>query len=394
MIINNKKRLLIVVPRIPFPLNSGGRLAIYDTIESLSTNFELVLIFIDDDKKNLKSVNHFSKFSNEIHFFSKSRNYFFINSLKGLLKGRPLQVGYFYFREVQTLIDTLVPTCDFFFSFMIRTSLYGINVNLPKGLYSIDSMYLNYLNSFKNSSSLFWKFIYRIEIPLLKKIETLHFSKYNFTTFVNREEAFYWSKSGNVFTLPHGVSNEVLNYSLVDNFYKNSIVFIGRMDYQPNIDAVLWFCDNVLLNLHSDIVFYIIGGFPTNDILNLQKKHGNVKILGFVNDPYSIIKSSICTIAPMQSGGGLQTKILMAMALESIVVATSLPIKAIESAINNFNVIIEDDAYKFSQIINSLYQFPEVYNHIKKNAKKLIIDNYSHQVVNTKLNNIIFKYFK
>ena len=128
--------------------------------------------------------------------------------------------------------------------------------------------------------------------------------------------------------------------------------------------------------------------------MNLQKQHDNVKILGFVNDPYSIIKSSICTIAPMQSGGGLQTKILMAMALESIVVATSLPTKAIESAINNFNVIIEDDAFKFSQIINSLYQFPEVYNHIKKNAKKLIIDNYSHQVINTKLNNIIFKYFK
>ena len=70
---SNKKRLLVVVPRIPFPLNSGGRIAIYDTIKSLSIKYELVLVIVDDDRNNIKYVNVFRQFSNEIHFFTKNK---------------------------------------------------------------------------------------------------------------------------------------------------------------------------------------------------------------------------------------------------------------------------------------------------------------------------------
>ena len=156
----------------------------------------MVLVIIDDDRNNIKYVNVFREFSNEIHFFTKNKFFFILNAFKGLFYGRPLQVGYFYFKELQILIDSLVKSCDYFLSFMIRTSLYGINNNLNKGLYSIDSMYLNYTNSFKNSSSFLWKIIYRIEIPLLHKYELLNISKYDFTTFVNSEEALYWNKFG------------------------------------------------------------------------------------------------------------------------------------------------------------------------------------------------------
>ena len=389
-----KKRLLVVVPRIPFPLNSGGRIAIFDTIKLLSLKYNLILVFIDDDKSNVKYVDVFREFSNEIHFFSKNKFFFIVNAIKGLFRGRPLQVGYFYFKEVQLLINSLVTSCDYYFSFMIRTSLYGIDVDLRKGLYSIDSMYLNYLNSFKKSTSIIWKIIYRIEIPLLHRIESFHISKYDFTTFVNREEAFYWEKFGNVFTLPHGVTDDVINYHKKVDGFEKSIVFIGRMDYQPNIDAVLWFCNNVLEYLHEDIVLYVIGGYPSEIILKLKEKYNNIEILGFVNDPNPIIKSCICTIAPMQSGGGLQTKILMAMALESIVVSTSLPVKAIESTMNNVNIMVEDEPIKFAKIINHIYEYPELYIPIKKASKKLIIENYSQKVIESKLNNLIEKYFK
>jgi glycosyltransferase involved in cell wall biosynthesis len=390
----NRKRLLIVIPRIPYPLNSGGRIAIYDTIKMLSIKYELVLIIVDDDKSNIKYLEIFRQYSTEIHFFSKSKIYFVVNALKGLLFGMPLQVGYFYFKEVQQLVDSISKSCDYYFSFMIRTSLYGLNLNLKKGLYSIDSMYLNYLNSLERSTSPIWKLIYRIEIPLLHKIELSHISKYDFTTFVNREEALYWENCGNVYTLPHGVTEDILNQTNTNKTYSNAIVFLGRMDYQPNIDAVLWFCNNVLENLNKEIIFYVIGGFPTEEILRLKDRHSNIKILGFVDDPYTIIKSCICTVAPMQSGGGLQTKILMAMALESIVLSTSLPIKAIDGALNKVNIIIEDAPSNFVKIINSIFEFPEEYISIKKASKKLIIENYSTKVVESKLNFLIEKYFK
>ncbi len=44
-----KKRGLVTIPRLPFPLNSGGKIAIYDTIKSLSKKYELVIIIIYDN---------------------------------------------------------------------------------------------------------------------------------------------------------------------------------------------------------------------------------------------------------------------------------------------------------------------------------------------------------
>ena len=86
----NRKKILITIPRIPFPLNSGGRIAIYDTLKMLSNNFDLTLIIIDDNSKNIKYLYEMNKFSKNIHFFTKHRFRFILNSFFGLINGKPL----------------------------------------------------------------------------------------------------------------------------------------------------------------------------------------------------------------------------------------------------------------------------------------------------------------
>jgi glycosyltransferase involved in cell wall biosynthesis len=384
-----KKKALITVPRMPYPLNSGGRIAIYDALRLLSESFDLKIIIIDDDVTNKQYLHEIEKLSNEVYFISPYKFQFYLNSLIGLLSFKPLQVGYFYFRKVQKLVNLLAKDCDFFYAFMIRTTSYGLNLPLKKGNYAIDSMYLNYKNSEKNTKSFLWKLIYKIELPLLYATEKHQIRNYDITTFVNREEAFFWKKFGNVQTLPHGVENEILAYNLSDKKYSNVVAFIGRMDYQPNIDAVSWFINCVVDNLTDDVEFWIIGGFVNKQIKDLVSKSDRVKILGFIHDPYVILKSCICTVAPMQTGGGLQTKILMAMAVESIVVCTSLPAKAIEFAVNEKNIFIEDNPIKMALLINNIFANPKKYESIKLEGKKLIKENYALNVIKDKLLNLI-----
>lgn len=384
-----RKKILVTIPRLPYPLNSGGRIAIYDALSTLSENYNLTIVIIDDNKNNIIYIDEIKKFSDDVYFLSKNRFRFILNSFFGVLLGRPLQVGYFYFKEYQKIIDELAKSHDFFYSFMIRTSLYGVNLSLKKGHYAIDSMYLNYKKSIDESKSLLWKIIYKIEIPLLFKLEKKHIEKYNITSFVNNQEAFFWEKHGNVCTISHGVEDNLLNYNEYDKKFNDSIAFIGRMDYQPNIDAVLWFCNNVLPLLPKDIKFKIIGGFPTRDITNLQINNPQVEILGFVDDPYIILRSCICTVAPMITGGGLQTKVLTSMAVGSLVILSSSSAKAIENAENGINLIIEDCAMNISKIIIDIKNNPTKYNMIRENAKILIEKNYVLSVVSKKLINMI-----
>ena len=384
-----RKKILITIPRIPYPLNSGGRIAIYDALHTLSKNYILTIVIIDDNRDNIIYIDEIKRFSDNVYFLTKNRFRFILNSFWGLLYGRPLQVGYFYFNEYQKIINELSKGHDFFYSFMIRTSLYGVNLNLKKGHYAIDSMYLNYKKSIDESKSLLWKIIYKIEVPLLYKIEKKHIEKYNITSFVNNQEAVFWEKFGNVCTLSHGVEDNLLDYSEYEDKFSDSVAFIGRMDYQPNIDAVLWFCNNVLPLLSKNIKFKIIGGFPTREIISLQNNNSQIEILGFVDDPYIILRSCICTVAPMRTGGGLQTKVLTSMAVGSLVILSSNSAEAIENAKNGHNLIIEDSAMNISKIIHDIRNNPSEFNKIRENAKILIEKNYVLSVVNKKLINMI-----
>lgn len=386
------KKGLVVIPRMPYPLNSGGRIAIYDALSLLAKKYKLVIIIIDDKKSNKDYIKELSPFSNEIYFFSANKFRFYFNTVIGLLKGNPLQVSYFYFKRVQNIVDEFSLSCDFFYAFMIRTSTYGLNLKIPKGHYAIDSMYLNYKKSQEKTTSVIWKLIYKIEVPLLYKAEREQIKKFDLTTFVNKDEAAYWQNHGNVATLPHGVEGSILRYNKFDDKYKNVVAFIGRMDYQPNIEAVIWFCNNVVCFLHKEIEFWIIGGYPTTEIQKLEKRYNNVKVLGFVEDPYVILRSCICTVAPMQTGGGLQTKILIAMAVESLVISTYLSANAIENAKNGVNIVIDDDPKNYVEFINDAYINPLKYLSVKQEAKNMILKTYSLEVIEKKLLHLIDTY--
>jgi hypothetical protein len=383
------KSILFIIPRMPYPLNSGGRLAIFETIKSFSRHYIVSIIIIDDNKKNEKYIPEIHKISKNVFFYNKPKYIFVLNALFGFIKGLPLQVGYFYFNGVQKIVDRESKSHDIIYCFMIRTTLYGINLNNYKIHNSIDSLFLSYKKSLEKTTSIFWKVIYYIEIKRLFKIEKSHLSSYNLTSFVNSDECKFWSNHGNCITLPHGVEDSIFLYNKFDVKFNNVISFIGRMDYQPNIDAVKWFLINVMPLLNKRILFHIIGGYATNNLVNFVKRYPNCHLLGYLEDPYINLASNICTIAPMQTGGGLQTKILLAMGLGSIVVSTSYSVSAIQGAINGVNILVENDPNKIATIINDIYNNPTKYVSIKESAKVLIKNHYSVSVLEKKICSLI-----
>jgi hypothetical protein len=382
-------RGLIIIPRFPYPINSGGRLAIYNTLVSISSIYDIDLIIIDDNKKNIILTPKLNNISKNIKFYGHSKYRHIINAFIGLIKGYPLQVGYFYFKKIQHYVDININKYDFVYCFMTRTASYIINHPNKKIHNSIDSMYINYSNSISLTKSLFWKLVYTIEIPLLYRFEKSVVKIFDCNNYVSPNEAFFWSKYGNTYTIPHGISSNNITYNKYDKQFKNTIVFFGRMDYQPNIEAVLWFSKNVLNLLNSDIIFLVIGGFPSKRISNLTQYYNNIKIMGFIEDINIILNSCICTIAPMRSGGGLQTKVIEAMSLGSIVVSTKLSSISILDNIDKFNILIEDDPNEMANLINDIYSNPHNYIDIKQQAKILIKKNYLNEEISKLITNQI-----
>lgn len=382
--IEKRKKVLVIIPRVPYPLNSGGSYLTYETLKFLKKHYEVFVVVIDDKSNANDQEDAMKEVTNEYYYFGFSKFRFYWNVIKGMFTSYPLQVNYFYFNKVQKKVDELLSRVDFAYVFINRTAKYCFNTDKPVVMNAIDSIYLSYSNSLNNTQSLFWNTIYKIEVKRLYEMEKTCLEKFRCCFFVNTAEADFWKQTGNSFAMPFGVKESLLTYNQKSDQYKNVIAFFGKMDYRPNIDAVVWFCQNVLKHLNTNIEFWIMGDCPTKTVYQLEKDYERVKVTGFVDDPYLIIRSCICTVSPMQSGGALLTKMLMSMAVESIVISTSLPMAGLPQAKNGEHVIIEDDPIKMAMHINSIQENPGQYQTIGKKARELMQHDFGWQMVEEK----------
>jgi glycosyltransferase involved in cell wall biosynthesis len=383
------KKILFLTSRLPYPPVGGDRLKNYWLLKILSKHFKVHLVSITDQDV----PKEFYAWANDLgltyKIFQKDKRQFYFNTLKGLLTNTlPLQVNYYYFKDVQRYIDQIYQEYDLLFATLIRTAKYIVYKEKPKILDMADSIGQNYLRSAKKTTSLFWKIIYSIEGKRLINFEKyciLHFDK---TLFFNKEERDYFNLPEKTAWIPHGVNEYLLVYEKRDPKYKNYVAFFGKIDYQPNIDAVLWFVENVLPRLNRDLKFIVVGAYPKRVVQDLPKKFKNVEVTGYVEDPYLILKSCLCVVAPMQTGGGIQNKILESMALGTINIVSSLAAKPI-GAEHGKHFLVCDDPKEMANVINNIYKNPKNFETLKKNAREYIMNNFTWSIYEKKLMEII-----
>jgi len=103
------------------------------------------------------------------------------------------------------------------------------------------------------------------------------------------------------------------------------IIFFGPQTYQPNLEAVDLIIHHInpLLQERADFPYRFIicgGGLPKH--YNQLKDYPNVDYLGFVEDIEAYVKASDIMINPVNSGGGVKTKLIEAIALNKTVVSS------------------------------------------------------------------------
>jgi len=383
-----KHKILFMSSRLPYPPIGGDRLKNYWLLNILSKHFKVHLVSIAEEDIPLEFYDWAESIGITYKIFRKPKWKFYLNAFKGLFNNLPLQVNYYYFSNVKRYIDSVYKDYNLIFATLIRTAKYAMDIKRPKILDMADSIGLNYLNSYKKSNSFFWRFIYKFEADRLLNFEDLCINTFNKTLFFNKEEQLHFNKPDKTEWIPHGVNEKLLEYDKVDGKYRNWVVFFGKMNYQPNIDAVIWFAENVLTDLNKNLIFAIVGAYPPKKLLKLKEKYGNVEITGFVEDPYVIIKSALCLVAPMRTGGGIQNKILESMALGTINIVSSLAAKPIGGK-NMQDFIVKNDPKKIAKIINDIYSNPQKYDYIKNSSREFIKNHFTWSIYEQKLISVI-----
>ena len=105
-----------------------------------------------------------------------------------------------------------------------------------------------------------------------------------------------------------------------------TLVFLGSLDWRPNLEAVRWFLQTVwpLVRQSCPEARFHLGGSNPPPGLPVPAREEGVRFLGRVEDAQAFLASGAAMVVPLLSGGGLRVKILEAMALGIPVVSTRL----------------------------------------------------------------------
>jgi glycosyltransferase involved in cell wall biosynthesis len=131
-------------------------------------------------------------------------------------------------------------------------------------------------------------------------------------------------------TIPNGVDSD--DFSPSDARPAScSLVFWGRLDFEPNADAVCWFARRVwprLLERQPQAKWKIVGKNAGEKVRALGKLHG-IEFVGEVDDIRPYAHGAAVTILPMRCGGGIKNKLLEAAAMGLPILASTKAVKGL-----------------------------------------------------------------
>jgi len=171
------------------------------------------------------------------------------------------------------------------------------------------------------------------------------------------------------------------------------IVFTGKMDYRPNIDAVLWFARQVfpaVLEKEPHARLEIVGMNP-HVRLDELRAHEAITITGAVPDTRPFIHAAAAYIIPMRVGGGTRFKALEAMACGKAIVATTLGVEGIPVR-HGQELLIADTPGDFAAAVAGLIADARTggaqHRQLGQQARRFVEQHYGWQVIVPKVDEI------
>lgn len=163
---------------------------------------------------------------------------------------------------------------------------------------------------------------------------------------------------------------------------QHALVFTGKMDYRPNVDAMLWFTESVLPHVQRAVPaarLYIVGQRPHPRLERLREKPG-VFITGWVETVQPFLRAAAVYVAPLRMGSGTRLKILEAMAAGCAVVATRAAAVGLPPAVTDA-LTLANDGGDMTAAITALLNDPARRAKLGRSAQEVVIQHYDWAIL-------------
>jgi sugar transferase (PEP-CTERM/EpsH1 system associated) len=319
--------ILYVVHRVPFPPDKGDRIRAFHLLRFLASRARVHLACLADEP-GADAARGLRPYCARLAVV-RLRATRWARGLLSLARGRSATEATFIAPELRAVLrrwaaDTPFHACLASASSMVPYLRQPEWAGVPAviDLVDVDSQkWLDYAAAGRGPRA--W--LYRLEGARLRRLERDLPEWARAVTLVSEAEAEVYrgfARSGVVRAIPNGVDLEYFRPGAPAA--EPSCVFVGALDYRPNVDGAVWFCSAVwpaVRRREPRARLYLVGRQPAPAVQRLAAVPG-VEVVGQVPDVRPYLDRAAVTVVPLRLARGVQNKVLEALAMGRAVVCS------------------------------------------------------------------------
>lgn len=388
-------KILFLANRIPYPPYRGDKLKIFNLAKRLASKHELYLLTFTETKSDWDYKTELEKIFKEVHLVHLPKWQSALNCLKHLLGKMPFQVAYFQSSALKIKLDQLIKKHQFDAIHVqhLRMAPYlNKRKDLPRILDLPDAFSLYWERRSKVKRNWITTVFETIEKKRVLAYESI-LKDYQMSLVCSQEDLNYLKQKhqvDNLRLLPNGVDLSTFSGEEHDYQPNKVLLFTGNMDYAPNVDAVIYFVQEMLpeiIKVHPQVKFIIAGQRPIEKVKALAAE--NVEITGFVKDLKQVYQSASVVVAPLRFGAGTQNKVLEAMSMGVPVVCSEIGFAGLGIQ-SGEGVIMQTEKMLFIESICDLLSNENLRKSVGKAGKRVIVEKFDWEIIAAQLE----QYFK
>ena len=338
------RELLFLTHRLPYPPNKGDKIRSWHMLQYLSRHFRVHLGCFIDDEADWQYTRQVAALCASTRFVDLRLTAARWRAVQALLSRQAMSVQYYRDARLLEWVDGLLANGK------VRHAL-AFSGPMAQYIDGSGARHLHRVIDFVDVDSDKWRQygeskpwplsqLYRRESQLLLQYERHIAQQFAAASFVSEAEAALFRLCAPMARrktrhFNNGVDSGYFapGACAADPYPPSAqvLVFTGAMDYWPNIDAVQWFVRHVwpaLRRQFPQLLFYIVGSRPAPRVQALATVAG-VTVTGAVDDIRPYLAGAALAVAPLRIARGVQNKVLEAMAMGKIVLASPQALEGI-----------------------------------------------------------------
>jgi glycosyltransferase involved in cell wall biosynthesis len=375
-------RILWVKANKILPAHSGGDIRSYQILRRLASIHELVFFSYYDGERDTEYEAELSRqFPGAVCLCTGKRG---LNSvgrgLDYLLRVAlpvPYAVSRFESARVQEELNTWfvekhfdVAVCDF----LDATVNFPSRLTIPTILFqhNVESeIWRRHAVTERNRAK---RLLYRLEFKKMLSYEQNVVQTVHHIVAVSEHDRHLmseWTDSERITVAPTGVDLQQYCPGPATGAIKPLVLFVGAMDWEPNIDAAEYFCHDIWPLLQAKVPgarFRIVGRNPHRRVQRLASS--SVEVTGSVPSIVDHLRESAVVVVPLRVGGGTRLKIYEAMATGKAVVSTSVGAEGL-NVHHGQDIVLADGPVAIAGAVTALLQDVELRRRYQRAAAAL-----------------------